>query len=73
MYILPLLQTMLQFLNQVYLLCALPDDGHVYQAKRVRITFISIYTSAISWNKFSYVDFRVSNRFVSTDIKYRHC
>jgi len=44
---LPLLWTMLHILNQVYPLCALPDDGYVYQPKHVRITFIFVYTSVI--------------------------
>ena len=30
---------MLYIFNQVYPLRALPDDGHVYQPKHVRITF----------------------------------
>jgi hypothetical protein len=73
MYILPLFWTMLHILNQVYPLCALPDYDYVYQPKHIRITFIFVYTNAISWDKFSSVDFHVSNLFVSTDSKYRNC
>ena len=64
---------MLHILNQVYPLCALPDDDYLCQPKHVRITFIFIYTSAVIWNKFSSVDFCVSNCFVSTNSKYRNC
>jgi hypothetical protein len=37
-----------------------PEDGYMYQPKQLGVTFISIYTSAVSWNKFLLVQCIIS-------------
>jgi hypothetical protein len=46
------------------LMCIPPDDGDVCQPKHVEVTFVLVYTGAISWNKFLSVWFKFNLFFL---------